>query len=622
MCGIIGIFQNKDQVTEQLLEVMAAETSHRGPDNTGVFITKKNQLGFAHNRLSILDLSPAGNQPMMDKENNNVIVFNGEIYNFKNLKTDLEAKGVFFRSNCDTEVLLKLYNTIKEKLPTELNGMFAFCIYDKNKKKLFLARDRVGIKPLYYTFKNGNFAFASEIKPLLKLKWVSKEINFQALDTYFRMGYIPHRMSIFKSIKKLEPAHILTFDLETFQLEEASYWKLPKADFSLVSADKNQLVDQLESHLTKSVALRRLSDVPIGCFLSGGLDSSLVANIMAKQSNTPIKTFNISFDIGKYDESSYARIVAKDIKSDHIEHSITINAVKTLNRLVDNFDEPFADSSQIPTFLVSEIARKYVTVVLSGDGGDELFGGYNWYSWLLSLQQTKNKLNNLAPLITFIANKIPLQFKGKHYISQLNETIADQLENRVGFVSNREKCKLYSKNNTELHINNEMSTYISDSLNISQSNNSLLDHLSRLDFKTYLPDDILVKVDRASMATSLETRVPWLDHELVEFAFSLPSTWKINNGQKKYLPKQLAKKVLPKTLKLDRKQGFSIPLREWMKDDLGDMLDDALDNSLNSFFDLNYIKDKLTEHSSGKKDNSKFLYSILNFALWYHRYYN
>jgi len=496
--------------------------------------------------------------------------------------------------------------------------MFAFCIFDETNNTLFLARDRVGIKPLYYYFKNGLFAFSSEIKPLLKLSEISRELDLEGLDFYFTLGYIPEDLSIFKDIKKLKPGHYLQFNGCNFTV--VNYWNLRSKKRILNEYNENDLVDILEDKLSDAVKIRMISDVPIGSFLSGGLDSSLVATFMAKESSLPVNTFTVGFDSVKYDETPYARIVANQIKSNHKEISVKIDAVDSLEKLLHYFDEPFADSSLIPTYYISKVAKEDVTVILSGDGGDELFGGYNWYTWVLLLTRLKKQLRGAAKISSDIAKLLPEWFEGKHFLSVLNFDLFHQFLERISFFSPKEKISLYK---------NELK----DAMKRQNSENSFMkffkytdgdpiEKMTLTDFHYYLPEDILTKVDRASMAVSLETRLPWLDHRLVEFAYSLPSNLKINGKRKKYLTKELAKKLLPKNFLLERKQGFCIPINIWMKDRLGEMLKEELENKyMSEFFNKEYIYEILDKHRNYRKINyGAKLFSILFFSMWYRRY--
>jgi len=618
MCGIAGIHDRRTVVSEEQLQEMAKTMKHRGPDSTGFYISKNRKTGFAHNRLAIIDLSATANQPMSNEDDTVWIVFNGEIYNFQTIRKSLIKKGHRFKSKGDSEVILHLFEEKGIRLFKDLNGMFAFCLFDENNEDIFIARDRVGIKPLYYYFKNGLFAFASEIKALLTIPQVSKDLDLEGLDFYFTLGYIPQDLSIFKDIKKLRPGCYLKFN--GYDINIFTYWNLNSRRRKLNSWNESDLIDALEDKLTDAVKIRMISDVPIGSFLSGGLDSSLVTKIMSQQSNKPLNTFTIGFDSAEHNETPYARIVANQIESNHKEYFVKINAVDSLEKLLYYFDEPFADASLIPTYYISKIAKEYVTVILSGDGGDELFAGYNWYTWVLLLTRLKKQFGSKANLMTYLAKLLPEGFEGKHILSVLNSDISHQFLERISFFNPQEKLSLYK--NELKKMKGEQSTETRYLEFFECIEGDCIERMTITDFHYYLPEDILTKVDRASMGVSLETRLPWLDHRLIEFAYSLPSNLKINGKRKKYLTKELAKKLLPKNFLLERKQGFCIPINEWMKDRLGDMLQEELENRfISEFLNKDYVYKLLDKHRKHRKINyGAKLFSILFFSMWYRRY--
>ena len=620
MCGISGVFDPRGAIEQSLLEKMAATTRHRGPDHTGYYVSPDRRVGLAHNRLSIIDLSEAGNQPMVGADGKRWIVFNGEIYNFPELRSEMESRGCVFRSHSDTETLLELYGEKGEAALEELNGMFAFCIYDAEKRSLFLARDRVGIKPLYYTCRDGHFAFASEIKPLLKLPFVSKELDPLALDAYLTFRYIPEDLCIFRDIRKLRPAHCLRFSMVSGNVSVERYWNLTELTSDPVRVAEGEALDIFDEKLRDAVRLRMISDVPIGCFLSGGVDSSIVAALMARASNGPIKTFNISFDSEDRDESHYARIVSESIGSEHTERRMKMNAVSVLEKLIDNYDEPFADSSMIPTYYVSKVARESVTVVLSGDGGDELFGGYNWYDWPVRLGKLRRNLGPLARIVGTMGKSLPhWDTTWRRVLEGLSQDDAGQFLQRTSFFSQAEKqniCRLNPRQSGGEDFSHRF-------LEVFRGfDGDLVRRMTLTDFHMYLAEDILTKVDRASMAVSLEARVPWLDHRLVEFAFSLPSALRIKNGRKKHLPKELARKLLPKSLTIERKKGFCIPVNEWMRGELGTMLEAELhEETFADQFDSGFLLQLLSEHRENpRRKYGPKLFAILTLSLWLRRF--
>ena len=621
MCGISGVYLPRGGVTANLVGAMAACMRHRGPDYTGLWASDDGRIGLGHNRLSILDLSPAGHQPMAAPDGRCRIVFNGEIYNFPDLRRALELRGHHFRSQGDTEVLLALYAEYGEAMLPHLNGMFAFCIHDPVRNLLFAARDRAGVKPFYYSLREGAFGFASEPKALLELPFVSRELDPSALDAYFTLGYVPDPLCIFRDIAKLPPGHSLTMPLAGGAPVLRRYWTLPAPVTRNDAETEADHVARLEELLRDAIRMRLVSDVPVGCFLSGGIDSSLVATLMARECPSPINTFTIRFTNSRFDESPYARLVAEAIGSRHTEETVDMNAAEALHHLSGLFDEPFADSSMIPTYYVSKVARQQVTVVLSGDGGDELFGGYNWYSWLLALQHWRSRLGPLAHPIGALARHIPGHWPGRHLLGMMDQSATAQLLDRIGVLGAGLKTELYGEGLLATTGMTDAAAAFAGSFEALEGD--LLRRLTETDFHNYLPGDILTKVDRASMAVSLEARTPWLDYRLVEYAYALPSSWRIRAGRKKYLPKRLAQSILPAALPLERKQGFCIPLQDWMGGDLGTMLEEALaDNALHPYLSTKGVRSLLHahRHDPGRRLGAP-LFAILTFALWRRRFH-
>jgi asparagine synthase (glutamine-hydrolysing) len=597
---------------------MAKTMGHRGPNSTGIYVSKDKKTGLAHDRLSIIDLSDSANQPMRNEDATLWLVFNGEIYNFRELRAALLERGHRFRSKSDPEVILHLFEEKGIDLLEDLNGMFAFCLFDEVKNEFFLARDRVGIKPLYYYAKNGIFAFSSELKALLTLPQVKKEIDMTGLDYYFTLGYIPEDLSIFQDIRKLRPGHYLHYDGSQMRIER--YWQLDSQKIDLSSASEMDLVEMLEEKLNDAVKIRMVSDVPIGTFLSGGLDSSLVTTFMAQAAGRPVNTFTIGFGSNEYDETAFARLIAESIGSIHREHPVHLDAIDMLDKLIFHFDEPFADSSLIPTYYISRAAKENVTVILSGDGGDELFGGYNWYSWVLLVERLKKKLGMASGMLSNLGDILPDRVKHKHLLSVLRLEQPDSFLERVLFFNDKQKSRLYANDLKRIGSQGHPRERFLHFFN--GTHGDLIEKMSITDFHYYLPEDILTKVDRASMAVSLETRVPWLDHRLVEFAYSVPSSLKIRNGRKKYLPKKLAEKVLPKNFPVERKQGFCVPLSQWMRDRMGDMLEEELhDKSLSQYLNISYVREILNNHRKHENINhGPRLFSVLIFALWHKKF--
>lgn len=608
MCGICGWVDN-GHVDKEILLSMCQKLRHRGPDAQQIKIL--GNVGLGHARLSIIDLRDAANQPISNEDKSKWLVYNGEFYTFQPYREELLRKGHHFISRTDSEVLLHLYEEDGPDFVKNLRGMFAFGIWDNEEKRLMLGRDQVGIKPLYYYQNSRTFLFASELKALLQHPSVERELNFEAVNYYFMLGYIPRELCIYKNIKKLLPGHYLLF--KDGAITTHCYWNLPESLPSVVKTEGGY-TDELFELLNESVRMQLVSDVPLGVFLSGGVDSSIVAALMAKNTNTPVKTFSIGFKEAKYNELNYARRVAKHIGSDHHEFIVSLDQVEAIEKLAYFFDEPFADSSAIPTYFVSKMAKEYVTVVLSGDGGDELFGGYNWYSWVLQ----KNKFNvipkKLRQLISTSTDLTSRRFKGKHFLKSLSYDEFETFLERTNFFSCEELSKLLP-----MEYNNK---YVEDYKDFYTSQGSdTLARLTKTDFRFYLPDDILTKVDRASMAVSLEARVPILDHKICEFAFRLPNSFKIKNNSKKYLLKKVARRLLPNDFPLERKQGFSIPLSEWMKEKAGEMCMDLVrsQREKGTIFNCGYVEKLYNEHKTGYRNHANKLWAILCFCTWQER---
>ena len=600
MCSILGLFNSRLSYSESV--VLNISMAHRGPDNSTLkeYSFKNKKLFLGHNRLSVQDLDISANQPMENERF--VIVFNGEIYNHLEIRAELKFKS--FQTHSDTETLLYAFSELGiEQTINKLIGMFVIALYDKRDEKLFLVRDRVGIKPLYWTLQNGEFAFASELKGIprhLKLQKSSK-----AVIQFMSFGYIPNDNSYYQNVFKLQAAHMLIFDGNN--VKKTKYWDLPKEQ-STISYD--EAVVQTEELIRSSIKYRLLSDLEVGSFLSGGVDSSLVSAIMQEESSQNIKTFSIGFEDEKYDESIYAREVAKHIGSNHFEYKFTANDVLSLVDTYDwHFDEPFGDASSLPMMLLSDKTKQEVTVALSGDGGDELFLGYERYFL------TKKYFDKFRTIPQPIRRC--LSFLLKHSRQDKLEKISYPL----GHLSQENLYSVLYSSVKPWELNNVFSkeylyeafskdeVTLSDLQDTSIGGNDFIDSLSRLDFYRYLPDDILTKVDRASMAYSLEARVPLLDHRIVEFAYALPTELKLKNGPKSIL-KEILYKHVPKEL-IDRpKRGFSVPLESWFRKELKDVLYAKLDH-LDERFDKKYIKKIIDAHVYKGRNYEYILWNIL-----------
>lgn len=612
MCGIIGIWQKDGNfVSEQLLIRMRDTMYSRGPDDAGLWIDKA--IGFGHRRLSILDLSALGHQPMIDEETDAVIIYNGEVYNYKELKNELEKYGFKFKGQSDTEVILSAYKKWGVACVNKFMGMFAFAIWDPKAKGIFLARDRMGIKPLYYYGNANLFMFASSLKALVVHSECPAEIDPDALGLYLEMRFIPAPWTILKGVKKLKPGHTLWVNQKG--IKESCYWSLDsiKINEQYENIPEAELVDELDRLLQESVKRHLISDVPLGAFLSGGIDSSLIVAIMSRLSSSPVKVFTIGFTEKQYDESAQAMGIAK-----YLGVNFDLEVMKSndlLNLLDENsfqYDEPFADSSSLPTMMVSRFAKRSVTVSLSGDGGDELFAGYPDYFILPYMQH----IYRLPSFVRFAVGYAMEQI-GSNQIRTLGQCLMQtDISNSFTFMRSItkgfDKRSIYDKGSKSL-----MQLYKERS-----SSFSLLDEISkdsRLDAAYFLPDDILHKLDVASMSTSLEARVPILDHKVVEFAFSLPVKYKIRGLSGKWILKQVLAKYLPQKLFGGPKKGFIIPMDKWFKHELKDMIRDELSPSrIKGLGYLNPIgvENLLNMHLSNKRQVHSTLWALLILVRW------
>jgi asparagine synthase (glutamine-hydrolysing) len=582
MCGIAGKYNfiTKESVPAKLIKAMTDKIVYRGPDDSGVYTD--GPVGLGHRRLSIIDLSELGHQPMSSQDGKIWITYNGEIYNFQALREELIKKGYVFKSKTDTEVIIYLYKEYGEGCLKFLRGMFAFAIWDTNKSQLFLARDRIGKKPLFYYFDGKSFIFASEIKSILEDPIVKKEINYQAFYDYFKYLYVPDPKTIYKNIYKLEPGHYLTCSKEGIKKKE--YWDVSFGNKSTNGLE--ELSGELLDLLDESVNLRTISDVPLGAFLSGGIDSSAVVALMASQQDNPVTTCSIGFDSEKYDEIKFAKIIADKYNTDHHEFIVKQKAKEVLKDLVYYFDEPFADSSSVPTYYVSKLARQQVTVALSGDGGDENFAGYEKYY----IDDIENRLRKRIPLFIrklFFPFLTGVFSKGNHVFFQKGSTLLNTLSHESDYG--------YYLTNTDVtdniwnwilvdDVNKKLGDYNPLSITSYYYHKADTDnHLSKIlytDLKTYLPGDILVKVDRMSMANSLEVRAPILDHNVIEMAAKIPPNLKYNRGDKKYILKKA-------------------------------------DAGLKHFFKKEAIKEIWDLHQNKTRNYSTFLWSLFMFELWF-----
>ncbi len=615
MCGIAGASRNLlGEKPEESLKKMNDVMKHRGPDMGDIYLDA--HMGLCHRRLSIIDLSEDGRQPMHSDDRRYHIVFNGEIYNFIEIKNDLISKGYSFNSSSDTEVLLKLYIDQGENLLKIIRGMFAFAVWDSYKKKLFIARDRIGKKPLYYHNNGGEFAFASELKSIMVLNGIKKDIDMTSVVDYLKYLFIPHPKTIYKDIYKLEPGHYLIY--KNGELIIKKYWDI---DFHADEGrSENDVAEELLTIIEDSVKCRLISDVPLGAFLSGGIDSSGIVSLMAKNSNDHVTTCTIGFDSKKHNEASEAKNFSKTLKTIHHEHYIKNEPSSIIRKLVWHFDEPFADSSMVPTYYVTKLARKNVTVALSGDGGDESFAGYEKYS-IDMLENLARRM--IPPCILRLVSQNTQEFKGG-IIKKINSFSSSVLEqpDHAFYITNTFisdfQLNLLLNDDIKKNIKGyDASDHIKQYYNTCNSN----DHLSKIlysDLKMYLPGDILVKVDRMSMANSLEVRSPLLDHKVIEFAAKIPSGLKIKYGIKKRILKEAFNKVLPVEVLKRKKHGFDVPLDNWIRNDLKKITAEFLLHRRESsnFFNNEYLKKIWDEHQNMGFNHGNLLWTSLIFCLW------
>ncbi|MFA5089574.1 MAG: asparagine synthase (glutamine-hydrolyzing) [Candidatus Omnitrophota bacterium] len=621
MCGICGIVKTKSEVCPELIRSMTSRLTHRGPDDTGFYFNKRVGLGFR--RLSIIDLKK-GHQPIPNEDNTVWVIFNGEIYNFKELRKLLEKKGHAFKTLSDTEAIVHSYEEWGADFVNKIKGMFGVAVWDGRSHQLILARDRIGIKPLYYAITENGLYFASEIKSLLANKEeLNTQIDLDALNLYLTLNYIPAPLTIFRGIRSLLPAHLLIYKDGQSMFKE--YWDIPSGEPISNSLKEEAYMNLLEEQLEKSVNSHLISDVPVGAFLSGGLDSSAVVAFMARIKKEPVKTFSIGFGDKSYSELNYANIVANHFKTEHRWELVKPDIRSILPGIINQFDEPFADSSAIPLYFLSKLARGYVKVVMTGDGGDELFAGYETYlaNMLVYFYRKspgilKMGFRKIVENLPVSHKKVSLDFKAKRFIggADLPPMLAHLYWRIIFTDSSRRKI-----------LNNEAANDFSDD-NLQAFFSLFFERATKVkginkfcyfDIKAYLPNDMLVKVDRMTMVNSLEARVPLLDSDLVELAFRIPSGLKVKNFRTKYIFRRTLKDILPKVILNRKKAGFNVPIASWINNDLKEMFWDVLFSKTagyNELINLDYVKTMLNEHHRRVKDHSHQLYGLLVLSLW------
>ncbi len=614
MCGIAGIHSRDDRfrVSGEILQRMCDVIYHRGPDETGMW--HRDNVGIAMRRLSIIDLS-GGSQPIFNEDRTMCVVFNGEIYNHRDVRAALEKRGHRYATNSDTESILHAYEEYGEDCVQHLRGMFAFAIWDGKEEKLFLARDRLGIKPLHYYFDGSRFIFGSEIKSILECD-VPREIHKPSLVTYMAYGYVPDPLTMFEKIFKLPPGHVLTLKKGTLKVRR--YWDIT-FEVGKVYPEEHY-IERIIEILSEAVKIRLMSEVPLGAFLSGGIDSSVVVALMAKNMAEPVKTFSIGFDHERFTEFRYARMVAERYGTDHHEEIVTPDAEGILPDLVRQFDEPFADSSMIPTYYVSKIAKKRVTVALSGDGGDELFGGYDRYrTSRLGRYADRFPLGARKRVLGRLGSLFPEWFPAVHTVRYLSCSDDERY------------LSMLSKGLSDIH-RKVFHPGLLGEIGTSDPSPVMIEHLASvrgkdsltrrqyLDVKTYLPGDILTKVDRTSMLVSLEARVPILDHHLVEFAATIPPEMKVRGMDTKYLFKKVAERLVPKAAVYRPKMGFSIPAGAWIRREWSEMSHDLVLGKRameRSYFEPSFLRNLMAEHRWGRRDNSYLIWTLMILEMWH-----
>lgn len=625
MCGLVGIFDARGErpIDGALLDRMTARLSHRGPDDSGTFLAPG--IGLGHRRLAIIDLE-GGHQPLFNEDGTVAVVFNGEIFNFLDLVTELSDAGHQFRTRSDTEVIVHAWEEWGEACVERFRGMFAFAVWDARTRTVFLARDRLGIKPLYYTLLAGGLLlFASELKGLLAHPDVPRQLDFRAVDEYFAFGYVPDPKTIYAGCRKLEPGHTLTIRRSPAAglPDPRRYWDI---SFNPIAIDTRQASASLMERLGEAVRIRLISDVPLGAFLSGGIDSSTIVSLMAGMTNEPVRTCSIAFENAGYDESRYAEEVARRFGTDHQSYKVLPGDFQLLERLATHFDEPFADNSAMPTYQVCALARRRVTVALSGDGGDELFAGYRRYR----LSVNEQRMRDLLPLavrqplfgaLGRIYPKLdwaPRILRARTTFQALAKDAVDGYFGAVSILTHDQRRRLFSSSMSKSLQGYSAVDVMRRHISAAPAD-EFLSRIQYADLKTWLAGGMLTKVDRMSMANGLEVRVPLLDHPFVEWSATLPPALKLSRGEGKYILKKATEPTLPPSVIHRRKQGFSLPVSEWFRGPLKARLRTMLTQGQlpdSGLFDMTFVEDAISAHQSGRAEHGACLWSLLNFALF------
>ncbi|SJM89932.1 XrtA/PEP-CTERM system amidotransferase [Crenothrix polyspora] len=626
MCGIVGIFDitEKRDINKDVLSQMNEIQQHRGPNEGGLYLEPG--LGFGHRRLSIIDVDN-GQQPMISRDKNAILTYNGEVYNFLALRQELESLGYEFDTHCDTEVILYAWQAWGESCVNKLRGMFAFALWDKDRQCLFLARDRLGVKPLFYTeLANGQFIFGSELKALTQHPALVKAIDPTAVEDYFGFGYIPDPKTIYKNVYKLEPGYCLTITQGSLHYQPRQYWDV---NFTTrLMQDERASADELIERLREAVKIRMVADVPLGAFLSGGVDSSAIVAMMSGLSPEPVNTCSIAFGDPAFNEAKFAAQVARRYQTNHRVEQVNPDDFSLLDQLAGLYDEPFADSSALPTYRVCELAKKQVTVVLSGDGGDENLAGYRRHRWHVYEERVRSNLPYALrkPVFGLLgqmypkADWAPKMFRAKSTFESLARDSVEGYFHSVSVMSNQMRGLLFSEQlKTDLQGYQAIDVFRKHMIKAPTDN--ALSMVQYLDLKTYLPGDILTKVDRASMAHGLEVRVPLLDHQLVEWIAGLQPKAKLNGSEGKYIFKKSLEKYLSDDILYRPKMGFAVPLNAWFKGPLKTKVKEALlgERILNcGLFNQTFLKQMLDHHERGLRDYSSPMWSLLMFDAFLH----
>ena len=621
MCGIAGVVSatRESNITEALVHQMCSQIVYRGPDDEGLYVADGAGLGMR--RLSIIDLS-GGHQPVFNEDRSAWIVFNGEIYNFPELRPELESRGHCFCTHTDTEVIIHLYEEMGADCVKKLRGMFALAIYDKTKRKLTLARDRLGKKPLHYALHNGNLYFASEIKSILAVAPELAVVNSQGLLEYLYYGYVPDPITAFTGIHKLPPGHLLEFQDGEIRIRQ--YWDLPQYN-THSPRNEEECLEELEQRLFEASKIRLISDVPLGAFLSGGTDSSTIVALMARASSGPVKTFSIGFKKDDFNEANYARIVAKKFGTDHHEMILEPDVVQTVEHLTSSLEEPFGDSSMLPTYYVSQMARQHVTVALSGDGGDEIFGGYDRYR-IHAGRRIFEHIPGWARKFyrDQVFPRLPNNMRGRSFSYNVSLPWQERYVDGLSFLPAFERTTpLLSRDFRQILNRSDDPGNVLRRYFAQAPAKNPVDQLLYVDTKTYLVGDILTKVDRMSMLNSLEVRVPILDHLFVEWVTGLPPQWKMRGNQQKYILRKLAERVgVPREALYRQKQGFALPLVHWMRNELKDMLMILLEPRTldRGYFVAGGVRKLMDDHLVRGRGNTARIWRLLMFELWHRNF--